>query len=46
MSKLKVQCFSVSLDGYGAGPNQDRESPLGVGGFEVHGWFFTTRTWH
>jgi dihydrofolate reductase len=46
VSKLKVQCFSVSLDGYGAGPNQDRDNPLGVGGFGLHGWFLATRTWH
>jgi dihydrofolate reductase len=46
VSKLKVQCFSVSLDGYGAGPNQDRDNPLGVGAFGLHGWFLATRTWH
>ena len=44
MSKLRVECFSVSLDGYGAGPDQGRENPLGVGGEALHGWFFPTRT--
>ena len=32
MSKLLVRSFSVSLDGYGAGPDQDLKNPLGVGG--------------
>jgi dihydrofolate reductase len=45
MSRLRVNCFSVSLDGYGAGPNQDLEHPLGVGGEEMFDWFFHTRTW-
>jgi dihydrofolate reductase len=44
MSKLRVHCFSISLDGYGAGPRQDRESPLGVGGGALHDWFVPTRT--
>jgi len=41
---LRVSSFSVSLDGYGAGPNQSLEHPLGVGGLELHQWFFPTRT--
>jgi dihydrofolate reductase len=41
---LRVSSFSVSLDGYGAGPNQSLEHPLGVGGPELHQWFFPTRT--
>jgi len=44
MSKLRVNCFAVSLDGYGAGPHQDRDNPLGVRGTELHNWFFPTRT--
>jgi dihydrofolate reductase len=44
MPKLRVHCFSVSLDGYGAGPRQDRENPLGVGGHALHDWFVPTRT--
>jgi dihydrofolate reductase len=43
-SKLRVNCFSVSLDGYGAGPRQDLQNPLGVGGMALPGWFFPTRT--
>ena len=35
MSKLRVQSFSISLDGYGAGPDQDLENPLGVGGMAL-----------
>ena len=44
MSKLKVCSFSISLDGYGAGPNQSLENPLGVGGMALHEWVFPTRT--
>jgi len=44
MSELKVQCFSISLDGFGAGPNQSLQSPLGEGGEGLHTWFFGTRT--
>jgi dihydrofolate reductase len=43
MSKLRVHCFAISLDGFGAGPNQDTYNPLGVGGEELHNWFFPTR---
>ncbi|HEY3757139.1 MAG TPA: dihydrofolate reductase family protein [Opitutaceae bacterium] len=44
MSKLHVRCFGLSLDGYGAGPNQDLANPLGVGGDAMFQWFFPTRT--
>ncbi|MGZ5961004.1 MAG: dihydrofolate reductase family protein [Rhizomicrobium sp.] len=44
MSKLRVNCFSVSLDGYGAGPGQSLANPLGVGGMAVHEWAHATRT--
>jgi hypothetical protein len=40
MSKLRVRSFSISIDGYGAGPNQDLANPLGVGGPALHQWFF------
>ena len=42
MSKLKVTAFSVSLDGYAAGPDQSLEHPLGKRGGELHQWFFPT----
>ena len=45
MSRLRVGSFSISIDGYGAGPNQDLQNPLGVGGPELFDWFFHTRTW-
>ena len=45
MSRLIVQSFSTSIDGYGAGPNQDLDHPLGAGGEEMFDWFFHTRTW-
>jgi hypothetical protein len=44
MPKLRVHGFSISLDGYGAGPNQDLENPLGVAGPALHQWAFATRT--
>jgi dihydrofolate reductase len=42
--RLRVESFTISLDGYGAGPRQDLDNPLGVGGTSLHGWAFTTRT--
>jgi dihydrofolate reductase len=42
--KLRVHSFSISLDGYGAGPNQDLDNPLGAGGLAMHQWVFATRT--
>jgi dihydrofolate reductase len=45
MPKVRVQNFAVSLDGYGAGPNQDVNNPLGVGGVALMEWFFPTRVW-
>jgi dihydrofolate reductase len=45
MSRLRVQSFSLSLDGFGAGPDQDRQHPLGVNGPELMEWFFPTRVW-
>jgi dihydrofolate reductase len=44
MSKLRVAAFSVSVDGYGAGPNQRLEHPLGEDGTELHEWVFDTST--
>ncbi|HEY4380144.1 MAG TPA: dihydrofolate reductase, partial [Acidobacteriaceae bacterium] len=44
MAKLRVNCFSMTLDGYSAGPNQDLANPAGVGGLAVFGWQFATRT--
>jgi dihydrofolate reductase len=42
--RLRVHCFAFSLDGYGAGPSQDLNNPLGVGGLALHEWAFATRT--
>jgi dihydrofolate reductase len=44
MSKVSVSAFSVSLDGFGAGPNQSLKNPLGLNGMELHDWAFKTRT--
>ena len=44
MSKLRVNCFGTSLDGFGAGPDQSLEHPLGIGGMNLHDWFIPTRT--
>jgi dihydrofolate reductase len=43
MSKLRVHCFGISLDGFGAGPDQSLDHPLGLGGKDLHQWFFPTR---
>ena len=44
MSKVKVAAFTISLDGFGAGPRQTLEAPLGEGGEQLHGWMVGTRT--
>lgn len=44
MGKVRVAAFSISLDGFGAGPRQDLNNPLGVRGLELHRWFFDTET--
>lgn len=44
MPKLRVHNFTISLDGYAAGPNQSLDDPLGVGGRGLHEWAFATRT--
>jgi dihydrofolate reductase len=44
MPKLRVNAFAVSLDGYGAGPDQSLDDPLGRGGTGLHEWFYPTRT--
>jgi dihydrofolate reductase len=44
MSKLVVRAFAISIDGYGAGPRQSLQDPLGVGGETLHKWFLPTRT--
>jgi dihydrofolate reductase len=44
MARLLVRSFTISLDGYGAGPHQTKENPLGVGGEELHDWLVNTRT--
>jgi dihydrofolate reductase len=35
----------MSVDGFGSGPDQSIENPLGIGGEELHEWMFPTRTW-
>jgi dihydrofolate reductase len=44
MSKLRVAAFSVSIDGFGAGPKQRLEDPMGENGMELHQWLFDTLT--
>ena len=44
MPKVRVNAFAISLDGYGAGPDQGLDNPLGRGGEGLHNWFFPTRT--
>jgi dihydrofolate reductase len=45
MGKVRVAAFSVSVDGFGAGPRQDLQNPLGVRGLEMFAWFFHTEAW-
>ncbi|MDE3010983.1 MAG: dihydrofolate reductase [Pseudomonadota bacterium] len=44
MTRIRVAGFTISLDGYAAGPDQDINHPLGVGGTDLHQWLFPTRT--
>jgi dihydrofolate reductase len=44
MPKVRVHAFSISLDGYGAGPRQSFDNPQGIGGMANHKWAFATRT--
>lgn len=44
--KLRVYGFTISLDGYGARPDQDLNNPVGIGGGALHQWVFATRTFH
>lgn len=44
MSRVRVESFAISLDGFGAGPDQSLENPLGVGGKGLHEWAFKTDT--
>ena len=44
MTKVRVNSFSVSIDGYGAGPGQALEHPMGIGGMPLHEWVLPTRT--
>lgn len=44
MSKVVVQSFGITLDGFSAGPHQDIDNPLGVNGPEIMEWFFPTKT--
>jgi dihydrofolate reductase len=44
MDKIKVSAFSISIDGFGAGINQDLKNPLGIRGMELHNWIFATKT--
>ena len=43
MTRVRVAGFSISLDGFGAGPDQGLENPLGKRGLELHQWTFGTR---
>jgi len=44
MTRVRVESFTISLDGYGAGPDQDVDNPLGIGGTDLHQWLLPTRT--
>jgi len=44
MSRLRVNGFGISIDGYGAGPNQALDNPMGAGGMALHQWVLGTKT--
>lgn len=44
MTRVRVDGFTLSLDGYGAGPSQGIDNPLGLGGADLHQWLVPTRT--
>lgn len=44
MSRLRVNSFAISIDGFGAGLAQSLDNPLGKGGLALHEWAFATRT--
>ena len=44
MGKVHASAFSITLDGFSAGPNQTKETPLGVGGLEMMDWMFPTQS--
>jgi dihydrofolate reductase len=43
MGRVRVHAFSMSIDGYGAGPDQGVDNPLGINGHRLHEWIFKTR---
>jgi dihydrofolate reductase len=45
MTRVRVESFTISLDGYGAGPDQSVDNPLGAGGEALHDWIVSTRSW-
>ena len=45
MTRVRVENFTISLDGYGAGPDQTLDNPLGIGGEALHSWLISTRAW-
>lgn len=45
MTRVRVEGFTISLDGYGAAPNQGLDNPLGVGGLDLHDWIVSTPSW-
>jgi dihydrofolate reductase len=45
MTQVRVESFTISINGYGAGPDQSMENPLGVGGEDLHDWVVASRSW-
>jgi hypothetical protein len=45
MTRVRVESFTISVDGYGAGPDQGVDNPLGVGREALHDWVVGTHTW-
>ncbi|GAA3090100.1 dihydrofolate reductase [Kribbella aluminosa] len=43
MSQVRIHNFAISLDGFGTGAGQSRETPFGHAGERLHEWFVGTR---
>jgi dihydrofolate reductase len=46
MARVRVAGFALSIDGFGAGPEQSTKDPLGKRGMELHQWLYGTKMFH
>jgi hypothetical protein len=45
VTRVRVESFSISIDGYGAGRDQSLDNPLGIGAEDLHEWLVSSRSW-